>query len=371
MTNRSHWPWVDRCKGLLILLVVLGHIVGTAGHCDSEPSRTLQFVFKVIYSFHMPAFFLMAGVTWRPAGAGTVREFAAFVGKKAQRLLVPYLVFGLGSIAAYLMFSGAAYDSYRTGDDYYLAKGGMSFVCCLKTFLCASGWPNGQGLEYNSVLWFLPSLFTLEVIYWAVDRFSPQRIVQLGVGVAAVALGWVVLHHELFYLPWGLGRLPMNLFYFLIGRWFVPLEDLSPARRLRRVFPGVGLAIAAMLMGAVCWNVPDSWMCAYKIKWHLVYVGIAVCGGLMSVGVGRLVDSKLLVLLGGSSMGIMLTHKFVVVAGFKIPLVRGLCAGTLAEKALCVVVLTVLAVSLSTAVTRILKRWLPWTIGERWLYLKN
>lgn len=358
--------WIDRCKGALILLVVLGHAIGTGRYLGaSDGIPWMNFAYQYIYAFHMPAFFLLAGVTWRTVSSGTAREFAAFAGKKARRLLVPYLVFGLASIVFYLLFASASYDALRTTDGYYAAKGGMSLGFCLKTLVCASGWPDGQGFAYNSVLWFLPALFTLEIAYWVVDRFLPRRIPQLVIGIAALMLGWVVSHSGCFYLPWGLGRLPMNLVYFLIGRWFVPLSAGVALSRPRRILSGLALAGCAALLGFLCWTAPNPWVCAFKVEWHLAYAAMAVVGALLCVAAARLFDVKAFASLGLCSLGIMLMHKFVVMAGFKLAAVREMFAGSAWIQALSVLLLTAVATSVSVAATVVLRRWWPEVIGER------
>lgn len=358
--------WIDRCKGALILLVVMGHVIGTGryfGASDGVP--WMNFTYRCIYAFHMPAFFLLAGVTWRTVASGTARDFAAFVGKKTQRLLVPYLVFGLASIVLYLLFASASYDALRTTDGYYVGKGGMSLGFCLKTLACASGWPNGQGFAYNSVLWFLPALFTLEVVYWIVNRFLPRRIPQLVIGFSALLLGWVVSHYDFFYLPWGLGRTPLNLAYFLIGRWFVPLSGVVVLSRPRRILSGLALTACAALLGYFCWRAPNPWMCAFKIGWYLAYAAMAVAGALLCVVFARLFDVATFVSLGVCSLGIMLMHKFVVMAGFKLAIVREMFAGPVWMQTLSVLLLTAFAVVVSVAATAVLRRWWPEVIGER------
>lgn len=58
MSSRDHR--LDRAKGILIVLVVLGHFLTRASGWDSETLRAVQ---TTIYSFHMPAFIFLAGIT--------------------------------------------------------------------------------------------------------------------------------------------------------------------------------------------------------------------------------------------------------------------------------------------------------------------
>lgn len=68
MTGRI--GWVDSWKGLLILLVVFGHVVGMLVHYSSGVAQSVMAVaYKEVYLFHMPAFFLLVGMVDRLRGA--------------------------------------------------------------------------------------------------------------------------------------------------------------------------------------------------------------------------------------------------------------------------------------------------------------
>ena len=81
----------DNLRGILILLVVLGHLLE---NCGSFPGA--GFLYRAIYSFHMPAFLFLTGY------------FARYDRKKIIRgLLVPYILFQ----TAYLLFDRWLYGT--------------------------------------------------------------------------------------------------------------------------------------------------------------------------------------------------------------------------------------------------------------------
>ncbi len=52
--------WIDICKGFLIVLVVLGHVI--ASYNNSGISNIIyETIFSVIYSFHMATFVFISG----------------------------------------------------------------------------------------------------------------------------------------------------------------------------------------------------------------------------------------------------------------------------------------------------------------------
>ncbi|WP_363316448.1 acyltransferase family protein [Corynebacterium sp.] len=58
MSTRNHR--LDRAKGVLIFTVVLGHLLARASPWDADVLRAPMYL---IYSFHMPAFIFLAGIT--------------------------------------------------------------------------------------------------------------------------------------------------------------------------------------------------------------------------------------------------------------------------------------------------------------------
>ena len=57
-THRSRLQWVDALRGILILLVVLGHCIQLA----IGPACVDNVLYRYIYSFHMPVFMFIAGL---------------------------------------------------------------------------------------------------------------------------------------------------------------------------------------------------------------------------------------------------------------------------------------------------------------------
>lgn len=67
--------YLDIAKGIGIICVIIGHTVEHG-----------SFLFNVIFSFHMPLFFIVSGILFRK------NEKSQFVKKKFRSLIVPYAV---------------------------------------------------------------------------------------------------------------------------------------------------------------------------------------------------------------------------------------------------------------------------------------
>ncbi len=80
-------------RGLGIWLVILGHGLLVARNWLPDPATEpcLWAVTRWVYAFHMPMFFLLAG--WASRTFSEDAGFGTTVRRRAERLLVPYLVF--------------------------------------------------------------------------------------------------------------------------------------------------------------------------------------------------------------------------------------------------------------------------------------
>lgn len=82
---RERKQWIDICKGIAIILVVMGHI-------GDAYEGSLRIIHDVIYYFHMPLFMFVGGYL----GSGSQKEsFKQNCRKKILAYGVPYIVFSV------------------------------------------------------------------------------------------------------------------------------------------------------------------------------------------------------------------------------------------------------------------------------------
>ena len=126
-------PWIDCCKGLAMLMVVLGH-------CGEN-----EYFFKGLYYIHLPLFILLSGFLLDNSKYYDDRcSLWKVIKKKSGELLYPYLVFGAMTIL--LQY-------------FRMALTGVNFDC-----------GGVKGLVFNICYfenyanWFLPVLFGSEIL---------------------------------------------------------------------------------------------------------------------------------------------------------------------------------------------------------------
>lgn len=99
LNTRDHL--IDFLKGAAIILVVIGHTLQ-----GNSPDFDKNFWFRLIYSFHMPLFMLLAGIlsyrdmhkflsVYGDANFNLLSHVISDIRSKAFRLLLPYLSWGI------------------------------------------------------------------------------------------------------------------------------------------------------------------------------------------------------------------------------------------------------------------------------------
>ena len=138
-STKKYYPEIDISRGIGIILVVLGHALKQTGVMNP----VFEAMLSVIYSFHMPLFFVLSGfVAVKILKFTSISERLAYIRDKAARLLVPYFAVGLFYMPVKYVLSSFAVRPY----DF------------------SNAWKILIGENPNTVLWFLYTLFWVSVI---------------------------------------------------------------------------------------------------------------------------------------------------------------------------------------------------------------
>jgi acyltransferase len=161
--------WVDNAKALGIIAVFYGHIVDKIFWTYGIPTAGLQY--KLIYSFHMPLFFLLSGYLVKEAQHCNL---FMFMKNKFITRIVPFFFFNLLILPFYFLFAKISNQSI----------GVIQFVQA--SIYLLGGWP-----IFNTITWFLACLFSVEVInYFLYPVLRKSRIVLCMAMVLFYIMGW-------------------------------------------------------------------------------------------------------------------------------------------------------------------------------------
>lgn len=347
--------WIDSLKGILIFLVVVGHVVGMAAHLSSGFEREVySYIYKFIYLFHMPAFFFVAGLVWKRKDIG----FGAFVRNKFKRLMVSYYIWGALSILVFYfgmgLMSGVRESSGYYGDAMFDKTILQSFL----SLLHAGGWPDGEGFRYNSVLWFLPCMFTVQLAFYWLDRVVRKKHFLVVVALLLFVLGGCIRIYQCPALPFGLSLMPRYLGFMVLGVVFSSITVNLSGRIVRTLF-----ILSLMIFGGIVSLLPQNMYIVNEYwSWYTIELGLAIGGIMLSYECSKVCNltARAWKLLGVNSLVIMLAHKFIVTACMAIEKkIMSMYVGV------SVVVVTVVAIAVSCLAAIVIRKYLPEMIGEK------
>lgn len=155
--SNNRFVWVDNARGIGIILVVIGHIF-------VYPSSFFnQTISKWIYSFHMPLFFFLSGVTF----CKDKYSYTGLVKSKAKSLLIPYVVF---MIVNYLIYAMAYYVNLKLNLNIEKIHQSGLFKPIIGIFYSRI-YDNYLPFTMQP-LWYLTCLFFVFIISYSIIKFE-------------------------------------------------------------------------------------------------------------------------------------------------------------------------------------------------------
>ncbi|WP_335455023.1 acyltransferase family protein [Neobacillus niacini] len=236
MANRI--TWIDACKGIGIFLVIIGHTT-----LVSTPRLH-------IYSFHMPMFFFLSGFLF-----SSKNNFKEFVFSKVKSLLVPYFAF---AVISFLLFS------------YY-----QNQPIDINKFLVSTLESKRNFIYYNDPLWFLTSLFLIEIIFYFIVKFVKNKFTILLVVliVSFLAFSELGATSGARILPWSLDQSLYYIVYFGIGYLIRYMQWFDKNLKKSIVLMGIS--------SLYIWLIVDSTL--YQKLWGFLHLPSVVQGYLSGI----------------------------------------------------------------------------------------
>lgn len=205
--SKKRLNWLDISKGIAILMMIVGHVY----IIPWQPFR------KIIFSIHMPLFFVAAGFVLG------IHNGKINLKQSAKRLLVPYL------ITAVLTFLIS-----------WIKNGNISLINELERILWASGVAAdyGPGLPITGqtsipiigALWFLPCMFFAKLFFQLILHGLKKmpEIVRAVAVVCLSALGYIIGQH--YKIPLNLDIALFSMVFFYAGYLMQNLKAIEIKR---------------------------------------------------------------------------------------------------------------------------------------------
>lgn len=116
--NRQRVTWIDSCKGLAMLLVVLGHVINGYQNTGifSSYDGVMTPVYRWIYSFHMALYFVISGFVFYLAYGAKRIERKKRYNNQVINLVFVYFIFSIIQWIIKVVMSSAANESLTLMD---------------------------------------------------------------------------------------------------------------------------------------------------------------------------------------------------------------------------------------------------------------
>lgn len=277
--NEGRIEWMDVARGIGMLLVIIGH------------SR-MGFSSKIVGTFHMPLFFMLAGMTFNIQKYENIK---ILISKKIISLGIPYVLFSVLRMFRRAILNGIGYRNYD------LLKG------IIGIFLGSI-----RNTEYDTGLWFLTCIFVVQIISYIIIKQLKNKIVILGVGVVLFIVGGCVCIYFPINLPFNADSACVALIFFLIGSVF--REDFVCKRRMSYFF-GALLCMTVNIFISACYTnfysvAIGMWEDSYQ---NLMMFFISGCfGSLGIIYMGKIFSGNFIKVLGKNSLYFYCMHGLVV-----------------------------------------------------------
>lgn len=256
----------DYARGIGILLVVYGHVLrglNTSGMVSDD--HWIMASDYAIYTFHMPLFFLLAGMN---SGKGLVRS--NFLRSKLMTIIYPYLLWSLIQGLVQVIMSGSTNTPFQLSD-----------------LTAAILWkPLGQ-------FWFLYALFLCHIfVYFTTANRLRLTLFALAAYAVGINFQWGILSQSLrYFLFYAVGLLAAQHLKSSV-------ERLANPAGIAATFMSAGVSIvAANQVGAYSdpWALPAAFLCMFLVLQ-------------VSAVLARSNRMRIIELLGLASMPIFLMH---------------------------------------------------------------
>lgn len=259
---------LDNARGLAIILIMIGHSNGMSGQ-----------ITKLIYSFHVPLFFVIAGILLA-YNKTAEKRWEYIVRGRVKRIIVPSLVWELILSVSYFFIKD-------------ISIGQLIF--------------NSITMQFNlSVLWFIPCFLIAEAI-WIIllknEKTSNQKLCLIGLIIIPIVAPCVPM---------------LFVKRILIGVVFIAVGFLWERIALTKACPKIMGNEIMLSISSIIWiitavsNVRVD-LSAGVLGNSVLYYLHSIAGSIATICLCELMSARINLLswIGRNTMGFLATHVFV------------------------------------------------------------
>lgn len=275
MQQKKRIDWIDTCKGIAIMLVILGHCITRMGSTGIEGIINL-----LIYSFHMPLFFFISGMNLK-----LEYSFKEFLIKRIKGILFPAYIF---------VFILLTYKLFDTHGAY--GKNFNAYHMFLMTNNSIVG-------EY----WFLSALFIGEMFCFAILKSVKNTKLIIGVSLLSAFIG---ITEKIFFdlpLPFYMEVGAVSVFFIVMGYLYKKKTNNSQAKWKEIILVGILFLIGNLMQYLL--KLGKVNFCSLEIRNIFSFVFNSFLGICLCINIAKkLGNKKVINYLGRNSLYVFGTH---------------------------------------------------------------
>jgi len=337
--------FIDIARAIAIILIVFGHTIVHSSNCG--------IIFKLIYSFHVALFFIISGYVYKNKN----NNYFDFIKNKFIRIMIPYFIWGLLFLIPYFLFGSDVASEVGVNSSFSIKQ-------MLLNVLYGVGYNNA--LKQNSALWFLPALFSMELVYYWIIKLSDKinNIYKVLILIVLLIITIICNYYLKFILPFGINTVLTMGIYFYIG-YLLNNFDLLNNKKLFKCY----YMIIIFIIGFICaWFNGSVQPIEYEYSNIFLSLGSGIGLSLVVIYLSYIIkENKILCYIGKSTMEILIFHKLlVVIFQTKLGIISSLMTNSniFIELGISIVVV-ILSIAISLLGGYIISKICPIVIGKR------
>ena len=335
--------YIDIARGFAIIFIVLGHACSYSEHIDS--------IHKLVNSFHVALFFILSGYIFK---IKENQNFIQFFKNKFFRIMVPYFIWSFLFLIPYMLLEGNVASNLDKSTAFDIKKSIIGIFY---------GIGKDNLLKQNSPLWFLPALFSMNIIYYFIIKLQIKNKLLMLIPLTIIA--YISVYYLKINLPLGLNTV-LNLgLFFYIGFLLKEYNVLNKDNILFKWYTIIFLIIIGLISCFL--NKETVSHMHYKYGYFTLTILSTLTFSFITIYISMLINkNKVLEYIGKNTLGILIFHKLIIlIFQTKLGIITELLknSNTVIELLISLFIVLV-SIVFSLVITEILRKIAPYTIGE-------
>lgn len=268
--------YIDTVKCIAIVLTLLGHIIITFRRLGNNHPSLLM----LIYTFHMPAFFIISGIVFNTKKWLNVSP-AKFILSKSLTIIIPYIFLDITGGILMALFSGNA-----------------SFDKLLPIIKTTFSYSTNVGPT-----WFLPAFFMANILFFFFVKYYRKWFKYVAF-LPILIIGAKIIPSSPLYIFITRGIIGFTFLYigYVLKKYF--LDDYNKRYDVL-IVAAVLLIILTKLNGQI-----DLWSSSIHNPIYMMLGGIV--GTFLIFGISKHLDNKAFQFYGKNTIIVMATHSILI-----------------------------------------------------------